>query len=92
MYWLANGGSDLLSRMLYFEHIRKCKSTDYSTEELSLQTANQLSPKDLLYNPVRLSEVKHTHRHMHWGISTRHGNQEDLALGYSMLPTKEIAL
>lgn len=32
-----------------------------------------------------------THTHTPWGISTRHGNQEDLALCYSMLPTKEIA-
>lgn len=31
----------------------------------------------------------HTHTHL-GGIST--GNQEDLALGYSMLPMQEIAL
>lgn len=65
MHWLPNGGSDLLSQMLYFEHIRKYKSTDYSAEELSLQTANQLSPKDLLYYPVRLFEVERTHTGTH---------------------------
>lgn len=103
-FWDAVRGSDVLR----VERVRgNVKVLITPPRNCHCKTANQLSPKDLLYNPVprflkpNTESGSHTWTHTlvtrtqaytPWGISTRHGNQEDLALRYSMSPPREIAL